>query len=65
METQEAIYSLEHPDVVFSMSWNYNGSLLATTCRDKVLRVYDPRKQEVVQVSIIVLRYNFHEMKSV
>lgn len=32
-----------HNDVIFSMSLNRDGSLLATTCKDKKLRVIEPR----------------------
>jgi len=38
-----------HSDNPLSVSWNYDGSLLATTCKDKYLRVIDPRSTEVVQ----------------
>jgi len=37
-----------HPDIIYSISWNYNGSLLATTCKDKKIRVIDPRKNEII-----------------
>ncbi|XP_075415354.1 coronin-6 [Tenrec ecaudatus] len=48
--TGEALLSLDdlHPDVIHSVCWNGNGSLLATTCKDKTLRVIDPRKSQVV-----------------
>ncbi|XP_054280556.1 coronin-2B-like isoform X2 [Macrosteles quadrilineatus] len=32
-----------HPDVIYSMSFNRDGSRLATTCKDKKLRIIDPR----------------------
>ncbi|XP_064595737.1 coronin-2B-like isoform X2 [Liolophura sinensis] len=32
-----------HPDTVFSLCWNRDGSLFATTCKDKKIRVVDPR----------------------
>ncbi|KAI9249892.1 hypothetical protein BY458DRAFT_483050 [Sporodiniella umbellata] len=38
-----------HTDIIQDMSWNYNGSLLATTCRDKRLRIFDVRANSVVQ----------------
>jgi len=37
-----------HPDTIYSMSFNRNGSMLATTCKDKQLRCIDPRTGEVV-----------------
>ncbi|XP_015994485.1 coronin-6 isoform X3 [Rousettus aegyptiacus] len=48
--TGEVLLSLEdmHPDIIHSVCWNSNGSLLATTCKDKTLRIIDPRKGQVV-----------------
>ncbi|KOX68216.1 Coronin-2B [Melipona quadrifasciata] len=37
-----------HPDVIYSISLNRDGSLLATTCKDKKLRVFEPRSGIVV-----------------
>jgi len=38
-----------HPDTIQSMSLNRDGSLLATTCKDKLLRVIDIRKGKVIR----------------
>lgn len=38
-----------HTDTIYTMSWNRNGSLLATTCKDKLIRVVDPREGTIVQ----------------
>ncbi|KAM9745932.1 coronin-7-like isoform 1-T1 [Menidia menidia] len=35
----------EHSDQVQSLSWKRDGSLLASSCKDKMLRVFDPRAQ--------------------
>lgn len=32
-----------HRDVVINMAWNWDGSLLATACKDTRLRILDPR----------------------
>ena len=48
---QLALLDGYHPDIIYSFSWNYNGSLLATTCKDKKIRVIDPRRNEVISVS--------------
>lgn len=40
-----------HPDAVHSLSFNREGSLLATTCKDKKLRIIEPRKGIVLSVS--------------
>lgn len=51
--TGEAVINLEdmHPDVIFSVSWSRNGNLLCTACKDKKVRVIDPRKKKIVTVS--------------
>ncbi|NWJ08981.1 COR2A protein, partial [Crypturellus undulatus] len=38
-----------HKDVVLSMSFNTDGSLLATACRDRNIRLIDPRAGVVLQ----------------
>uniref|UniRef100_A0A8C8BGI9 Coronin n=1 Tax=Otus sunia TaxID=257818 RepID=A0A8C8BGI9_9STRI len=37
-----------HTDLIYNVGWNRNGSLLVTTCKDKKVRIIDPRKQQVV-----------------
>ncbi len=51
--TGEAMITLEdmHPDIIFSVCWNRNGSLICTACKDKKVRVIDPRKEEIIAVS--------------
>ena len=39
-----------HQDVILSMSFNPSGSLLATTCKDRKIRILDPRAGAVLQV---------------
>lgn len=36
-----------HSGIIQSVEWNWNGSLLATFCKDKKLRVIDPRASQV------------------
>ncbi|XP_071055403.1 coronin-2B isoform X2 [Onthophagus taurus] len=44
IEKGEAVNIIDcHPDVIYGMSLNRDGSLLATTCKDKKLRVIEPR----------------------
>jgi len=38
-----------HTDTIYSISFNWNGSLMATTCKDRILRIIDPRTGAVVQ----------------
>ncbi|KAH8289104.1 hypothetical protein KR054_000406 [Drosophila jambulina] len=33
----------EHPEVIQSASWREDGSVLATSCKDKCVRIFDPR----------------------
>ncbi|XP_065883807.1 coronin-1A-like [Dysidea avara] len=37
-----------HPDTIYSFDWNVDGSLIATTCKDKKIRVINPRKDEII-----------------
>ncbi|XP_059843911.1 coronin-1C-A [Hypanus sabinus] len=47
--TAEPMITLDmHPDMIYSTSWNRNGSLICTACKDKSVRVIDPRKEEVI-----------------
>jgi len=39
----------QHTDIIQSTEWNRNGSLLATSSKDKKLRLIDPRANKVVQ----------------
>jgi len=48
MEKQEITGHLE---VIQSVAWNHNGTLVATTCRDKKLRIFDVRSNKIVHVS--------------
>lgn len=51
--TGETLITMEdHPDLIYNVSWNHNGSLFCTTCKDRRVRVCDPRKREVVAVSM-------------
>jgi coronin-1B/1C/6 len=41
-----------HPDLVYSACWNWDGSKLLTTCKDKKIRVIDPRSGNVDEEAI-------------
>ncbi|MBN3278796.1 COR1C protein, partial [Polyodon spathula] len=47
--TGEAMINLEdmHQDMIYSVCWNHNGSLICTTSKDKKIRVIDPRKEKI------------------
>lgn len=44
--TAEAVTVIDHPDLAFHCAWNWDGSRLATTCKDKKIRIYDARTGE-------------------
>lgn len=41
----------EHGDQIFSSGWRGDGSVLVTSCKDKKLRVFDPRTKSAAQVT--------------
>jgi coronin-1B/1C/6 len=54
IEKGEEMFSIGgHADIVQSCSWNFDGSLLASACRDKKVRVIDPRQQTVAAESVV------------
>jgi len=46
VESGTSKLTLAHKDIVQSLSWSANGSLLVTTCRDKKLRIWDVRQEK-------------------
>jgi len=38
-----------HPNIIQSVGWNQNGSLIVTACKDKKVRLVDPRANSVVR----------------
>uniref|UniRef100_A0A8C7WM14 Coronin n=1 Tax=Oryzias sinensis TaxID=183150 RepID=A0A8C7WM14_9TELE len=48
--TGEAMITLDdmHPDVIYNVCWNRSGSLICTSCKDKGIRVIDPRKETIL-----------------
>lgn len=51
--TGEALMRFDcHPDVVYSACWNWDGSRLVTTCKDKKIRILDPRSGEILDEAI-------------
>jgi coronin-1B/1C/6 len=45
--TAEVLSMIDSPDLVFHCSWSWDGGHLVTTCKDKKIRVYDPRTGEL------------------
>lgn len=55
--TGELVYKLSdaHPDLIYSVSWNMDGSAICTVCKDKALRIIDPRRRSVLKVTSLLL----------
>ncbi|KAI1904405.1 hypothetical protein AGOR_G00005300 [Albula goreensis] len=50
LDIAEAVKMIDcHSDVILCMSFNTDGSLVATSCKDKKLRVIEPRSGRVLQ----------------
>lgn len=44
IEKGTELYNVSHhTDIINCVAWNYDGSLIATTCKDKKIRIIDPR----------------------
>jgi coronin-1B/1C/6 len=51
--TGEALVEIDaFPDIPLSACWNSDGSKIVTSCKDKKIRVFDPRTGEVLVVSV-------------
>lgn len=48
IETEQCLATLVHTDLITSLCFNENGSLLATISRDKILRVWDVRENKII-----------------
>ncbi|KAH0621167.1 hypothetical protein JD844_022215 [Phrynosoma platyrhinos] len=48
--TTEELYRLDdlHPDLIYNVCWNRDGSLFCSACKDKNVRIIDPRRGQVV-----------------
>lgn len=50
IEAQSEVFNFEgHGDAPTSFDWNTDGSLALTTCKDKQIRIFDPRTAESAQ----------------
>lgn len=51
--TGEALVQIDcHPDIVYSACFNWDGSQLLTTCKDKKIRIINPRTGAVESEAI-------------
>lgn len=47
----EALVEIDFPDIPLSASWNWDGSRIVTSCKDKKVRVLDPRSGDLIKES--------------
>uniref|UniRef100_A0A1Q3FJI9 Coronin n=1 Tax=Culex tarsalis TaxID=7177 RepID=A0A1Q3FJI9_CULTA len=47
---QESFSNNEHPEVIQSLSWKQDGKLCATSCKDKMVRILDPRAETPISM---------------
>ncbi len=47
----------QHKGAITSLAWNLDGTLIATACKDKMLRILDPRGKSV---GVCVCAYFVH-----
>lgn len=51
--TGDVLAELDLNDLLYSITFSYSGDKIATTCKDKFLRVHNARTLEVLKVSLI------------
>lgn len=47
-EQKEVFVNSEHPEVIQAISWKQDGTILATACKDRMIRVVDPRAADAI-----------------
>ncbi|XP_058813557.1 coronin-7 isoform X3 [Topomyia yanbarensis] len=45
---QESFSNNQHPEVIQSLSWKQDGKVCATSCKDKMVRILDPRAESPI-----------------
>ncbi|XP_055597731.1 coronin-7 isoform X2 [Uranotaenia lowii] len=45
---QESFSNNQHPEVIQSLSWKLDGKICATSCKDKMVRILDPRAESPI-----------------
>ncbi|XP_058442942.1 coronin-7 isoform X2 [Malaya genurostris] len=45
---QESFSNNQHPEVIQSLSWKQDGKVCATSCKDKMIRILDPRAESPI-----------------
>ena len=51
VETSDALIDIDClPDIPLSLSWNFDGSKFVVSCKDKKVRIIDPRTGDILKV---------------
>lgn len=50
--TGEAILEIDFPDIPLSASWSWEGRKFVVSCKDRKMRVVDPRSGNILKVSV-------------
>lgn len=58
VEAGEIVTEIEvTTELIQSICWDYNGSRIALTSKDKKIRIVDPRTGELIKVSECIIMY--------
>ena len=57
VEQAEPVNIVDSRSIIQSISWNRDGSLFCMTCKDKTLKVVDPRLGECIAVCIKLFKF--------
>lgn len=44
-----------HMDSIYSMTWSAHGDMLLTSCKDRIIRIYDPRSNPHLPVQVYII----------
>jgi coronin-1B/1C/6 len=53
--TGQPLADIDLVDIPLCVAWNWDGSRIVTSCKDRKLRVLDPRQGTVIKVSLFSL----------
>ena len=58
--TGEAVTEIDFPDIPLSASWSFDGTKFVVSCKDRKVRVVDPRTKELLKVRNFLI-YNDYD----
>jgi len=53
----EPISEIDFPDIPLSVAWNWDGSRIAVACKDRKVRIVEPRTAKLLRVSTLQCMY--------